>query len=201
MYYSDLGASEQVLVIACGALAHEILALKSINKMDHISLHCLPAELHNYPEKITPLVKDAIFKGRKKFKKIVVGYGECGTKGQLDKLLQEEQIERISGPHCYAFFSGLNKFSEYAEDDLDVFYLTDFLARHFEKLVYEALGLNRHPELINEYFRHYNRLVYLAQRNDDELVDRAKNAARLLRLKFEIRPTGYGALDAFISKL
>ena len=201
MHYSGGGVSEQVLVIACGALAHEILALKSINKLDHISLYCLPAELHNYPEKITPLVKEAISRGRKKFKKIVVGYGECGTKGKLDKLLQEEQIDRISGPHCYAFFSGLEKFRKSSEEDLDVFYLTDFLARHFEKLVFEALGLTRHPELINEYFKHYNRLVYLAQRDDDELVDRAKNAARLLRLKFEIRPTGYGELEPFISKL
>ena len=105
MKCSEPGDRKQVLVIACGALAHEILALKSINKLDHISLYCLPAELHNYPDKITPLVKNAIFKGKKKFKKIVVGYGECGTKGQLDKLLQEEGIERISGPHCYAFFS------------------------------------------------------------------------------------------------
>ena len=201
MHYNGSDVRDQVLVIACGALAHEILALKSINRLDHISLYCLPAELHNRPEKITPLVKEAIFKGRKKFKNIVVGYGECGTKGQLDKLLQEEKIDRISGPHCYAFFSGLEKFGDPSEEDMDVFYLTDFLARHFEKLVYEALGLTDHPELIDEYFKHYNRLVYLAQRNDEDLVDRAKKAARLLRLKFEIRPTGYGDLEPFISKL
>ncbi len=107
----------------------------------------------------------------------------------------------IAMASCYAFFSGLEKFGDPSEEDMDVFYLTDFLARHFEKLVYEALGLTHHPELIDEYFKHYNRLVYLAQRNDDDLVDRAKKAARLLRLKFEIRPTGYGDLEPFISKL
>lgn len=193
--------SNSVLIIACGALAREILALKELNGLDHISLHCLPAELHNRPELIAGAVQNVIASARSNYDHIAVAYAECGTRGALDKVLQEENIERISGPHCYAFFSGVDNFERYEKDDLGAFYLTDFLARHFQKLVYNALGLDRHPELIQEYFRNYSHLVYLTQSNDCFLMKQAKHAAGLLGLEFKTRHTGYGDLEKFVSNL
>ncbi|MDP7642946.1 MAG: DUF1638 domain-containing protein [Alphaproteobacteria bacterium] len=194
-------AQETVLIIACGALAREILALKRANRLDHVALQCLPAELHNRPERIAGAVRDAIFRARPRFERISVAYGECGTGGALDRVLEEEKIERLEGPQCYAFFSELDNFNAAAGGDIDAFYLTDFLARHFDRLVYGALGLDRHPELRDQYFRHYSRLVYLAQSEDRDLLVKAREAARRLRLKFEMRRTGYGELQKFVAAL
>lgn len=194
-------AAKSVLIIACGALAREILALKQANGLEHVSLLCLPAELHNRPERIAGEVQQAIVRERANYERIVVAYADCGTGGALDKVLAEENIERLEGPHCYAFYSGLDNFLGTADDEFDAFYLTDFLARHFDKLVYRALGLDRHPELRDEYFRHYSRLIYLAQSEDRELLAKAEDAARRLRLKFETRHTGYGDLQQFIAAL
>lgn len=197
------GATTQqtVLIVACGALAREIFVLKNANKLDHVTLRCLPAELHNRPDQIADAVGQAIAEGRPEFDKIVVAYAECGTGGALDKLLEAEGIERLDGPHCYAFYSGLNDFFSKSEHDIDAFYLTDFLVRHFDRLVYRALGLDRHPELRDDYFCHYSRLVYLAQSEDETLLTEARNAARRLKLKFEVRQTGYGELGRFIAAL
>jgi len=198
----EAGAARQsVLIIACGALAREILALKKANNLDHVTLRCLPADLHNRPDRITDAVRKAIDEARPEFDRIVVGYAECGTGGALDKLLAAEGIERLDGPHCYAFYSGLSNFLEESERDIDAFYLTDFLVRHFDKLVYRALGLDRHPQLRDEYFRHYSRLVYLAQSEDDELLAKARDAAHRLKLKFEARQTGFGELQSFVAAL
>lgn len=196
-----LAARQSVMIIACGALAREILAIKRMNDMEHVSLNCLPAELHNRPERIAGAVQDAIIRARPNYGHIVVAYADCGTGGALDKVLEAENVERLEGPHCYAFYSGLDNFLDLGERDIDTFYLTDFLARHFDKLVYAALGLDRHPELRDEYFRHYSRLVYLAQTEDPELRAKAQHAAERLRLKFEMRHTGYGGLQSFIAAL
>ena len=190
---------QSVLIISCGALAREIIALRDNNNLAHLSVHCLPAELHNCPDKIAPAVQNAIVKFRPDYDFIKVAYAECGTAGALDKVLKKEGIERINGPHCYAFFSGMKNFNNSSAGDIDVFYLTDFLTRHFENLVFKALGLDRHPELLNEYFKNYTRLVYLAQTDDPQLVDMARDAAKRLNLMFEVRQTGYGDLNQFIT--
>ncbi len=192
---------QSILIIACGALAREILALKNANNLDHVTLRCLPADLHNQPDRIAGAVEEAIAEARPEFDRIVVGYAECGTAGALDRLLETEGIERLEGPHCYAFYAGLDNFFAETERDVDAFYLTDFLVRHFDRLVYQALGLDRHPELRDDYFRHYSRLVYLAQCEDEGLMTKARSAAQRLQLKFEARKTGYGELGRFVSAL
>jgi len=193
--------ADPVLIIACGALAREILALTEANGLSHVSLQCLPAELHNRPERIAAAVREAIREARPHYQHIVVGYADCGTGGALDRVLAEENIARIAGPHCYAFYSGLKDFADTEESDLGTFYLTDFLARHFDTLVYKSLGLDRHPELREQYFKHYSRLVYLAQSDDEELLAEARRAAEKLHLNFELRRTGYGDLQNFVAAL
>ncbi|MBR46195.1 MAG: hypothetical protein CMM31_06905 [Rhodospirillaceae bacterium] len=195
------GVRQSVLIIACGALAREILALKQANNLDHVALRCLPADLHNRPDRIADVVAKAIAEARPEFDRIVVGYAECGTGGALDKVLEAEGVERLDGPHCYAFYSGLDNFIAESERAIDAFYLTDFLVRHFDRLVWRALGLDRYPELRDEYFRHYTRLVYLAQSEDAGLMAEAREAARRLQLKFEARQTGYGELGRFVAAL
>ncbi len=187
-----------VLIIACGALAHEIKAIQSAGGYDHLDLHCLPAILHNHPDRIAPAV-DAALQGRAKpYATTFVAYADCGTGGALQAVCDRHGVEMIAGPHCYAFFDGLERFA--ARDEVDVFYLTDFLARQFDAFVTRPLGLDRHPELRDMYFGHYRRLVYLAQTDDAELTRRAAQAAETLGLQFERRVTGYGCLTVAIEK-
>lgn len=191
--------SAAVLIIACGALAREINAITSANSLDHISLTCLPAILHNRPEKIPNAVRQAIREGRERgFERIAIAYADCGTGGYLDRVCEEENVTRIAGPHCYAFFSGTDDFLARDDADMDAFFLTDFLAKQFEAFVIEPLGLDRHPELRDDYFGHYKRLVYLAQVEDAALEAKARAAAGRLGLAFEKRVTGYGDLADFV---
>lgn len=193
--------SGSVLVIACGALAREITALERLNGWSHITLRCLPAILHNAPQKIPQAVRSAIHQGRKDgFQQIRVAYADCGTGGQLDQICKEEDVARIQGPHCYAFFDGIENFERRSAEEIGAFFLTDFLARQFEAFVIDPLGLDRHPELRDMYFGNYDRLVYLAQTQDDALTQKAQSAADRLSLRFERRYTGYGALEDFISR-
>ncbi|MDH3689937.1 MAG: DUF1638 domain-containing protein [Gammaproteobacteria bacterium] len=180
-----MGQRSAVLVIACGALAKEIMALIRANQWDHLTVQCLPAELHNTPDKIPAAVRDKIQSGRKTFSTIFVAYADCGTGGQLDKVLEEEGVDRIPGAHCYEFFAGSQLFSRLADAEPGTFYLTDFLARHFDRLVYHGLGLDRHPELAPMYFGNYRKLVYLSQSDDPDLMAAAKQAAQTLGLEFE----------------
>ena len=191
--------TEKVLIIACGALANEILAIVEQNKFDHITLTCIPASLHNEPEKIPEAVRTAIQEHRKKYDRIVIGFGDCGTGGLLDKVLKEENVERIDGAHCYAFYSGLNTFDKLEEENLGSFYLTDFLARQFDSMVIRPLGLDRYPELRDTYFGNYNRVVYLAQTKNAELEEKAKNAANRLQLPLVTMYVGFGELEKFVS--
>ena len=184
-----------VLLIACGALAREIVDLIERNRWTHFDLQCLPAKWHNTPEKIVPAVRDKIREAKARYKSVFVLYGDCGTGGLLDKLLAEEGVERIDGPHCYAFYSGNAAFAAKAEDEFSAFYLTDYLARHFDKLIWQGLGLDRHPELLPMYFGNYTKIVYLAQTRDEELAKKALEAARKLGLNYEYRFTGYGELE------
>jgi Protein of unknown function (DUF1638) len=183
-----------VLLIACGALAHEVMALLRANRWSHMTVQCLPAKLHNTPQQITEAVRAKIRTGRENFERIFVLYGDCGTGGTLDEMLAEEGVERIAGAHCYEFFAGTPAFEELSEEEPRSFYLTDFLARHFERLVIQGLGIDRYPELLPLYFGNYTRLVYLAQFEQPERLAQARAAAARLGLAFEYRFTGYGEL-------
>ncbi len=191
--------AEELLVIACGALAREIGDIVEANGLDHITLTCLPAILHNHPQKIPGAVRDAIREARAAgYERIAIGYADCGTGGLLDKVCAEEGVERIAGPHCYAFYSGTEAFLARGDADMDAFFLTDFLARQFESFVIEPLGLDRHPELRDTYFGNYRRLVFLAQTEDAALEEKAREAAKRLGLAFEKRATGMGDLAGFL---
>jgi len=189
----------RVLVIACGALAREITALKRANDWSVLDVTCLPPELHNRPERIPASVKDAIDAARGRYERIFVAYADCGTGGALDRLLEAERIERLPGAHCYEFYATSPGFAALSEAEVGTFYLTDFLVRHFERLVWAGLGLDAHPELIPEYFRHYRKVVYLAQVRDAELEREARAIAARLGLGFECRLTGYGDLARSLS--
>jgi hypothetical protein len=193
------GGESRVLVIACGALAREVQAVLTANRLDHITLTCLPAILHNRPEKIPDAVRAAIRENRARYERIAVAYADCGTGGMLDRVCEEEGVARVAGPHCYAFFSGTEKFLAAGDADMQTFFLTDFLARQFDAFVIEPLGLDRHPELRDAYFGNYRRLVYLAQTNDAELDGRARRAAERLGLAYEKRMTGLGDLEGFVA--
>lgn len=185
----------RVLVLACGALAREILAITKGNGFDHIDLQCLPAILHNHPERIVPAVTEAVTAHRNHYDTIFLAYADCGTGGQLQAAAKELGITMLEGPHCYAFFEGTEGFVARSEDEFTAFYLTDFLVRQFDAFVWEPLGLDRHPELRDTYFGHYEKLVYQAQTDDPALTALAEAAAMRLDLPFERRFTGYGDLQ------
>ncbi|MFQ6022152.1 MAG: DUF1638 domain-containing protein [Acidiferrobacterales bacterium] len=190
-----------VLIIACGALAREIIALIRANGWGHMTVQCLPAELHNTPDKIPSAVREKIRASRDKFAHVFVAYADCGTGGQLDAVLEEEAVERLPGAHCYEFYAGSETFAVLAEAELGTFYLTDFLVRHFDRLVYRGLGLDRYPELAADYFRHYRKVVYLAQVEDPYLAAKARRAAEQLGLEFDYHFTGYGGLARTLASL
>jgi hypothetical protein len=189
-----------VLLLACGALAREIVDLIERNRWQAFDLQCLPAKWHNTPDKIVPALREKIQEAKGRYKSIFVLYGDCGTGGMLDRLLEEEGVERIDGPHCYAFFSGNVEFARHGDDDVTSFFLTDYLAKHFDKLIWSGLGLDRHPELLPLYFGNYRKIVYLAQTRDEELAKKAMAAAKKLGLDYEYRFTGYGELQSGLSK-
>jgi hypothetical protein len=190
-----------ILIIACGALAREVTALKRANGWTDVDVQCLPAELHNRPERIVPAVREQISANRSRYVTIFIAYADCGTGGMLDVLLREEGVERLPGAHCYEFFAGAATFAELQNAEPGTFYLTDFLVRHFDRLVTRGLGLDRHPELAGEYFRHYRRLVYLAQNPSTDAATQARRIADQMDLEFELRVTGYGELGSRLEAL
>jgi hypothetical protein len=190
--------SGRILLLACGALAHEIVALKDANGWSHMDLACLPAILHNTPEKIAPAVAAAVEKHRARYDEIFVVYADCGTGGKLFDLCNSLGVSMVEGPHCYSFFEGNARFAELSRDEFTAFYLTDFLVRQFDAFVTRPLGLDRHPELRDTYFGHYEKLVYQAQTEDAALTEKARRCADSLGLSFERRFTGYGDLDGFL---
>lgn len=185
----------KVLLLACGALGREIVDLIERNRWTAFDLQCLPAKWHNTPDKIVPALREKIAQAKSRYQSIFVLYGDCGTGGDIDKLLAEEGIERLEGPHCYAFFSGNETFAQTAEEDVTAFFLTDYLARHFDKLIWEGLGMDRHPELLPLYFGNYTKIVFLAQTRNEDLAKKAMAAAKRLGLDYEYRFTGYGELE------
>lgn len=188
-----------LLIIACGALAREITALKRANAWEQLDVRCLPADLHNRPERIPAAVRALIRASRAHYRSIFVAYADCGTGGLLDAVLAEEGVERIPGAHCYEFFATSPVFTALAEAEIGTFYLTDFLLRHFERLVIQGLGLDKHPELFPTYFGNYRKLVYLAQRPSTDAIERARAIATRMGLSFESRVTGYGTLETALT--
>lgn len=190
----------RVLALACGALAHEILALKRLNGWTHLDLHCLPANLHLWPQKIPDAVETAVTRFRDSYDRILVVYADCGTGGLLAERCAALGVEMIEGPHCYAFFSGNADFAARADDEITAFYLTDFLARQFDAFVWKPMGFDRHPELIEMMFGNYEKLIYLAQTENPDLDALARHHAERLGLAFERRFTGYGELETVLDR-
>ena len=186
--------ARKILVIACGALAREVLALK----LDHMDVACLPAQLHNHPKRIPEAMRAKIRANREAYDEILCLYGDCGTGGELDRVLAEEGVSRIEGAHCYAFYAGGEVFSALAEEESGTFYLTDFLVRHFDALVIRGLGLDQFPDLRDDYFGNYRRVVHLAQFDDPDLEAKARAAAERLSLAYERRFTGLDGIRAFL---
>jgi hypothetical protein len=191
----------RVLLIACGALAHEILALKTANGWDHLDLQCLPAKLHLWPDRIIPAVEAAVAEARPSYEQVFVVYADCGTGGLLRAACDRLGVEMVEGPHCYAFFEGNEAFAAHAETEFTAFYLTDFLVRQFDAFVWRPMGLDRHPELRDMYFGNYRKLVYQAQVNDPVLDAKAQDCAARLGLDYERRSTGYGDLAVTLDRV
>ena len=189
----------QILLIACGALAREILALNKANGWDHLHLHCLPANLHHFPDKIVPAVEKMVTERRAEFDDIFVVYADCGTGGLLEVACERLGVKMIAGPHCYSFFEGNDAFA--ALDEMTAFYLTDFSVRQFDAFIVKPLGLDRHPELRDMYFGNYEKVVYQAQLDDPELAAKAQKCAEVLGLPLERRFTGYGDLKSALENL
>jgi hypothetical protein len=187
-------AGPRVLVLACGAIAREVLAVIELNGWEHVELRCLPAQLHSTPQRIAPAVDRKLAELAGRYERVFVADADCGTAGDLDRVLERHGVERLPGAHCYGFLAGNETWAALHDADPATFYLTDFLARHFEALVVRGLGLDRHPELLPQLFGNYRRLLYLAQTDDAELLARARAAAARLGLAFERRRTGYGEL-------
>lgn len=191
----------RILLIACGALAHEILVLKVANGWGHMDLQCLPAKLHLWPDRIIPAMEAAVAEARDRYETIFVVYADCGTGGQLQAACDRLGIEMVEGPHCYSFFEGNAKFAAGAEEEFSAFYLTDFLVRQFDAFVWKPMGLDRHPELRDMYFGNYTKLVYQAQLDDPALDAKAQDCARRLGLAYERRLTGYGDLATTLTRV
>ena len=190
----------RTVVIACGALAREIVQFRELNGMDHLDIACLPAKIHNMPQRIPDLVREKIQSLRGDYDHIAIAIADCGTGGLLDKVLAEEKVDRIGGPHCYAFYAGGPAFEAMADEDPTCFYLTDYMVRQFDHLIIRGLGLDRFPHLRDDYFGNYTKCIYLAQTDDPALQEKAKAAAARLGLAYEYQHTGYGELADFIAQ-
>ncbi|HJL91771.1 MAG: DUF1638 domain-containing protein [Acidimicrobiales bacterium] len=196
-----MSANRRTLIIACGALARELSEVISVNNLEHIDVECLPASYHNSPEKIPNALEERILKTSTTYDQIFVGYADCGTGGKVDEICEKYGLTRLSGAHCYEFFAEENNFADIQEKNIGSFYLTDFLVKHFERLVVKALWLDTHPELLNEYFGNYTQVVYLAQTNDPKLENLAREAAKKLGLELIVERNGYGDLETEIVSL
>ena len=189
------------LLIACGALAREIVHLIELNDWRHLDVACLPARLHHTPELIPEAVRERVRVAKGRYDAIYVLYGDCGTGGLLDKVLEEEGgVERIAGPHCFSFYLGNDAFAAGAAgEDMTTFFLTDFFCRHFDTFVWRAFGLDRRDDMVGFVFGHYQKLVYMAQTDDPALQAKARDCADRLGLAYEYRFCGYGDLQSFMA--
>lgn len=194
-------AAGRVLLIACGALAHEVLAIKRSGGWDHLDLQCLPANLHLWPDRIPDAVSAAVAAARGRYDDIFILYADCGTGGLLEARCRELGVAMLEGPHCYSFFEGNDRFARIADEEITAFYLTDFLCRQFDAFVWRPMGFDKHPELIPMMFGNYTKLVYQAQTDDPALDAKARAAAERLGLVYERRFTGYGDLATAMARV
>jgi len=185
-----MNTQASTLIIACGAIAHELVAVTRANDWPQIDIQCLPAEWHNFPDRIAPAIEQKINSQQHAYKHIFVAYGDCGTGGQLDRVLAKYDIERLPGAHCYEFFSSSEVFNHLCEAELGTFYLTDYMVDHFDRLILKGLGISKHPELRDMYFGNYTRVLYLAQNDSDERRQLAEKAAKALGLRCDVHITG-----------
>jgi hypothetical protein len=185
-----------VLVLACGAIANEIIALREQLGItdDAMVLQCLPAELHNRPGQIAPRVDAFLSEHRHKYSKVILGYGDCGTGGALDKVLERHEASRLPHAHCYEFYATTPRFNTITDAEIGSYFVTDFLVRHFDRIVWEGCGLDTHPEMLETYFGNYKDLVYLAQTENPALQVKAREAAARLGLNYVYHQVGYGDL-------
>jgi len=193
------GSAAHTALIVCGALAREVIAIRDRHAW-RADVLGVPALFHNTPARIPAAVQKRIVELRRKYERLIVIYGDCGTAGALDKMLAAEGVERVAGPHCYEMYAD-GTFAALMEEAPGTYFLTDYLTCSFDHLVIEGMGLARHPELREMYFKNYTRVLYLAQRNDPELLAKAQAAADYLQLPLEVRPAGYGALESRLAAL
>ncbi|MCP5086427.1 MAG: DUF1638 domain-containing protein [Rhodobacteraceae bacterium] len=190
---------KSTLLIGCGAVAHEIVSMIEHNGWDNLKIQCLPAKIHNTPQKIPEAIRQKIRANRDRFDEILVLFGDCGTAGILDKVLKEEGVERIPGAHCYEVLAGYGNFAEMMEKEPGSYFLTGFLARNFDRLVIKGNRLDKYPQMIARIFENYTRVVYLAHTDDPETKKLAEAAAKTLGLNFEMRLVGSGAFPDFVA--
>ena len=193
--------SDKILLLACGALAREILDINAANGWSHLELKCLPAKLHLYPEKITEAVEAPVLEHREAHRDIFVVYADCGTGRLLKAKCDDLGVQMVEGPHCYSFFQGNADFASKVDEEFTAFYLTDFLVKQFDAFVWKPMGLDRHPELRDMIFGNYTKLVYQQQVPDPEVEAKARDCAERLGLEYELRVTGYGDLVPALAAL
>ena len=196
-----MSEAPRVLILACGALAREIRDVARLHELDNVTLECLPAILHNRPMEIPDLVRERLDRARGDYDRILLGYADCGTAGELHDIATQEGIEMLPGAHCYQFFAGEQAFDQMHDDDPTAFYLTDYLVKHFDRLIMENLGIEAHPELRDMYFGNYTKMIYLAQTDDPELDEQAQACASKLGLSFERVRTTYGDLEPAVVQI
>jgi hypothetical protein len=190
----------RLLVIGCGALAEELSALKKANQWTAVDIKCLDAALHNRPERIADRLEVALTQQHAHYDNIFIAYADCGTGGAVDRVADQFNAQRLPGAHCYEFYATSPVFAALAEAEPGTFYLTDFLVRHFERLVIQEMKLDKHPELEEMMFGHYRKVVYLAQIEDSQLRVEAERAAARLKLPLEVVTTGYGLLASKVEE-
>lgn len=193
-----MAAPPRSLIVACGALAREIGAIVKLNKLDGVDVEYLPGRLHNKPDEIPERVRARIRAARSEYDQILVGYADCGTGGRLDKVCEEEGAIRMPGPHCYEIYAGPADFNTMADEHPGTFYLTDYMVRYFDIIVWRGLGLDRHSQLLETYFGNYTRVVHLAHDDDPDLFVAAQEQADRLGLTYERHDCGYGDLEPLV---
>ena len=191
---------KEILIIGCGAIAHEVREIIELNNWDNVRLQCLNADLHNTPKILPKKIKEDIDTNLNDYSKIFLAYADCGTGGLIDLILKDYDIERLDGAHCYEFYSGSSVFEELSEKEIGTFYLTDFLVKNFDRLVVDGLGIQKYPALKEEYFKNYKNVVYLAQKQDNILESKARECADYLNLEFSALFTGLNNLENQLSK-
>ena len=191
---------KEILIIGCGAIAHEVREIIELNNWDNVRLLCLNADLHNTPKILPKKIKEAIDTNLNDYSKIFLAYADCGTGGLIDLILKDYDIERLDGAHCYEFYSGSSVFKELSEKEIGTFYLTDFLVKNFDRLVVDGLGIQKYPALKEDYFKNYKNVVYLAQKQDNVLESKARECADYLNLEFSVLFTGLNNLENQLNK-